>query len=443
MSARTLPRPAPLLLALLVLWAALGLAASTGTVPPRWWQGAGAALGLLALIDLVRVWRLPLPQVERSVPDTWPIGIERPVTLAFESARPQRIDVFDLHPVGWQMHGLPRRLDLRRGESARFDYHLRAHERGDFVFDGTHLRVHSPWRLWRQRRTAGELQPVRVFPNFAPLAKFAMFSAEQASRLVGAHLKRRRGEGTDFHQMREYRIGDSLRQIDWKATARSHKLISREYQDERNQQLVLLLDTGRRLLARDELASGRGMAHFDHVLDAALVVAYLALRQGDAVGLLAAGGDSTWVPPRRGAGAIEGLLRGSYALQPSPVATDFLAAATELSVRQRRRSLVMMVTNLRDEDMDDVLAAVQLLRKRHLVCVASLREVALDETLAREVHDLPGAIRAGATAQYLQQRAVAHDALRNHGVMVLDVTCDQLAASLVERYLAVKRDGLL
>ena len=215
------------------------------------------------------------------------------------------------------------------------------------------------------------------------------------------------------------------------------------YQDERNQQLVMLLDTGRRLLARDDLDDADGMAHFDHVLDAALVVAYLALRQGDAVGLLAAGGDGTWVPPRRGAGAIEGLLRGSYALQPSAVATDFLAAATELSLRQRRRSLVMLVTNLRDEDMDDVLAAVQLLRKRHLVCVASLREVALDQSLAREVHDLPGAIRAGATAQYLQQRSAAHEALRNHGVMVLDVTCDQLAASLVERYLAVKRDGLL
>jgi uncharacterized protein (DUF58 family) len=285
---------------------------------------------------------------------------------------------------------------------------------------------------------AGVEQAVRVFPNFAPLARFAMFSADQASRLVGAHLRRRRGEGTDFHQMREYRIGDSMRQIDWKATARARRLISREYQDEKNQQLVLLLDTGRRLLARDG-----EMAHFDHVLDASLVVAYLALRQGDAVGLLASGGASCWVPPRRGVGAIDELLRASYALQPQPVATDFLAAATELSLRQRRRSLVMMVTNLRDEDMDDVLAAVQMLRKRHLVCVASLREGSLDSALGETVQDLSQAIRAGATAQYLEQRNAAHEALRNHGVMVLDVACDKLAASLVEKYLSVKRDGLL
>ena len=104
----------------------------------------------------------------------------------------------------------------------------------------------------------------------------------------------------------------------------------------------------------------------------------------------------------------------------------------------------MLVTNLRDEDMDDLLAAVRMLRKRHWSCVASLREGSLDAALARaRSHDLPGAIRAGATAQYLEQRNAAHEALRSHGVMVLDVACEQLAAALVEKYLAVKRDGLL
>lgn len=435
---RSWPRPAPAMLVLLVLWAALGLVASIGFVAASMWQVAGVALLLIATFDARRVMQRPTPDVQRRVADTWPIGVERPVTLKLLAANPQQVDIFDLHPGDWAMQGLPRRLQLQRGEAATLDYSLRANARGDFAFDGVQLRLHSPWRLWWQSRIAGEPQRVRVFPNFAPLARFAMFSAEQASRLVGAHVKRRRGEGTDFHQMREYRVGDSLRQIDWKATARARRLISREYQDEKNQQLVLLLDTGRRLLARDG-----ELAHFDHVLDAALVVSYLALRQGDGVGLLASGGDTAWVPPQRGVGAIDNLLRATYALQPKPVATDFLQAATELSLRQRRRALVMLVTNLRDEDMDDLLAAVQMLRKRHLVCVASLREEALDATLAQDVHDLPTAIRAGATAEYLAKRNAAHDALRSHGVMVLDVACAQLAAALVEKYLAIKRDGLL
>jgi uncharacterized protein (DUF58 family) len=431
-------RPAPPLLGALAGWGALGLAASVGAAPATAWIGAGLGLAAIAALDGARLLARPTPRVSRQVADTWPIGVERPVTLQLQSAVRQRLDLFDLHPGSWAMHGLPRRLQLQPGEQASVDYHLRAQARGDFRFDGVQLRLHSPWRLWSHSRVAGSAQPVRVFPNFAPLARFAMFSAEQASRLVGAHVKRRRGEGTDFHQMREYRVGDSLRQIDWKATARARRLISREYQDEKNQQLVLLLDTGRRLMARDG-----AMAHFDHVLDAALVVAYLALRQGDGVGLLASGGATAWVPPQRGVGAIDNLLRATYALQPTPVATDFLQAATELTLRQRRRALVMLVTNLRDEDMEDLLPAVKMLRRRHLVCVASLREGALDAALAQEVHDLPDAIRAGATAQYIAQRSAAHDVLRGHGVMVLDVACDQLAGALVEKYLSVKRDGLL
>ena len=131
-----------------------------------------------------------------------------------------------------------------------------------------------------------------------------MLGAETASRAVGAHVKRRRGEGTDFHQMRDYRVGDSLRQVDWKATARMRRLISREYQDERNQHLLMVIDTGRRMLARDG-----ELSHFDHVLNAALVVSYLALRQGDAVGLLASGGDQTRYVGKVGARLGHGLIR--------------------------------------------------------------------------------------------------------------------------------------
>jgi uncharacterized protein (DUF58 family) len=200
----------------------------------------------------------------------------------------------------------------------------------------------------------------------------------------------------------------------------------------------MVIDTGRRMLARDG-----ELSHFDHVLNAALVVSYLALRQGDAVGLLASGGERRWVSPQRGMGAIDVLLRGTYDLQPQPVATDYLAAATELSQRHRRRSLVMLVTNLRDEDSDDLLAAVRMLQQRHHVVVASLREEALDAVLDEDARDLRGALRASAAARYIAQRTAVHDALRSHRVGVLDVTCEQLPGALVERYLAVKRDGVL
>ncbi len=431
-------RPAPLLVALLAGWGLLGVPVVFG-LWPRWvWYAVAAAIVLVGLIDLLRLRRQPSPSVHRELPESLALNVEREATLRLESSHHQRVDVFDLVPGGWSLQGLPRALKLKPMVTSSVAYTLTPTVRGRFVFEGVHLRVHAPWRLWRQRRQLPPPMTVRVYPNFAPLTRFALFSAEQASRLVGAHLKRRRGEGTDFHQMREYRIGDSLRQIDWKATSRARKLISREYQDEKNQQLLLMIDTGRRMMA-----SEGGLSHFDHVLNAALVVSYLALRQGDGVGLFAAGGESRWVAPQRGMGTIDTLLRASYDLQAQPVATDYLAAATELSLRQRRRSLVMLVTNVRDEDIEDLLVAVRLLQRQHLVCVASLRERELDAALDEPVDSVQDAARAGAIARYLQQRSDAHEALRSHRVMVLDVTAEALPGALVERYLAVKRDGLL
>ncbi len=431
--------PTPRLPLLFAGWALLGVAASVALLPARVWWMAGGVLLALAIVDGWRVRRYALPDVVRELPEALPVGVEREVSLILDSGpRALRADVHDLYPGDWVAHGLPRNLMLPAESATRVSYLLRPTSRGDAEFSGVQLRLYSPWRLWRRNDVVGALQRVRVYPNFAPLAKLALLGSEQASRAVGAHLQRRRGEGTDFHQMRDYRVGDSLRQIDWKATSRMRRLISREYQDERNQHLLVAIDTGRRMLARDG-----ELTHFDHVLDAALVVSFLALRQGDAVGLLASGGAHRWVAPQRGAGAIDVLLRASYDLQPQPLATDYLALATELSQRQRRRSLVMLVTNLRDEDTEDLLSAVQMLKQRHHVIVASLREEALDAVLENDVHDLRDALRASATARYLMQRAAVHDALRLHRVGVLDVTCSQLPGALVERYLAVKRQGLL
>lgn len=436
---RAWARPSPGMIWLLAAWTGIGIAVSAGVLPTIVWPVAFAALAVVALFDLWLLRRTSTPEAERTLPEAWPIGIEREVSLRIEHYGPRRrVDVFDLYPGGWTMRELPRSLSLARDSITTLAYRLRPDMRGRFAFEGVQFRMHSPLRLWRQLRTTGATQHVRVFPNFAPLAGFALFSAEQASRLVGVHLRRRRGEGTDFHQMREYRVGDSMRQIDWKATARARKLISREYQDEKNQQVLMLMDTGRRMLAHEG-----GLSHFDRALDATLVVSYIALRRGDAVGLLTAGGEQRWVAPQRSMAAIDTLLNASYDLQPTPVATDYLAAATELALRQRRRALVMLVTNLRDEDIDDVLAAVRLMQRRHLVVVASLRERELDEVLDEPVHGLRDAVRAAAAARYIAQRAEAHDKLRNHRVTVLDVTCEELPAALVEQYLSIKRSGLL
>jgi len=433
-------RAAPALVAALVACALCGVLTAAAVAPPALPLVASGLLVLLAVSDAFALRRLPSPQIQRELPQVVPVGVERAVVLRLRGATTQRqvLDVHDRHPGDWPVFGLPRRVALPSDRELELTYRLTPTERGAFSFDGCDLRLYSPLRLWRQQRRAVLPQLVRVYPNFAPLAKLALVGAERASRVVGAHLKRRRGEGTEFQQLREYRNGDALRQIDWKASQRARKLISRDYQIERNQQVLLLVDTGRRMLARDG-----NLVHFDHCLNAALMVAYIALRQGDAVGLLAAGGDARYFAPGRGLGTIDALLNSTFDLHASLQATDYLDAARQLALRQQRRSLVLFITNVRDEDIEDLLAAVRQLQRRHLVCVASLREQALERPLDQPVADLDDAIGVGALAQYIEQRTRAHEALRAQGTDVLDVTCTELPAALVQHYLAVKRAARL
>lgn len=422
------------------LLAVLGALAVAGWLSVQAWLiAAGVALSVL-LVDARRLQGLPSPVVERELPGVLPVGVEREVVLRLRSIhnQPLRLDLHDQHPADWPAIGLPQRLQLPAGRVLEARYRVRPAARGGAQFAAAALRLISPWTLWRQRRSGGEPQAVRVYPNFAPLAALTLVGAEQASRVVGAHLRRRRGEGTEFQQLREYRVGDSLRQIDWKATQRARRLISREYQDERNQQVLLVLDCGRRMRAKDG-----ELSHFDHALNAALVLSYIALRQGDAVGLMAIGAETRFLPPQRGSDAVDRLLQGVYDLQPQAVATDYLDAAAELGIRQPRRALVVLLSNARDEDVEELGQAVRQLSRRHLVCVASLREAVLEESRSGAVEDLDAALGVAGTALYLETRQRAHAALRTLGADVLDVTCEALPAALVDHYLAVKRAARL
>ena len=257
--------------------------------------------------------------------------------------------------------------------------------------------------------------------------------------------------------LREYRLGDSMRQIDWKASSRAAKLISREYQDERNQQVVFLLDCGRRMGAQDG-----ALSHFDHMLNAALLLSYVSLRQGDAVGLLTMGNQNNggnqnnsgnqnngafnqerFLTPRKSPATVNVILNRVFDLQPTLASSDYYAGALELMKRVSKRALVVVLSNLRDEDDDDLIPALKLMRSRHLVLFASLREQILADTLIRPVQRFDDALAHVATADYLRQRERAFARVAQAGAIMLDVEPDKLAVQLVNRYLEVKRSGRL
>jgi uncharacterized protein (DUF58 family) len=331
---------------------------------------------------------------------------------------------------------LPQALPLAPGTWTEVHYAVRPGQRGPCRFEPAQLLLSSPLGLWWRGFTCGAAQAVKVYPNFAPVKKYAVLATSHRLQQLGIHHRRRRGEGSEFHQLRDYRSGDSLRQLDWKATARMRRLISKDYRDEQDQQVVCLLDCGRRMRALDG-----GLSHFDHTLAAMLLLAFVAVKEGDAVGLLTFAGPERWVPPRKTRGALDQLMAAVHDLHPSLRPADYLAAARTALARIRKRSLVVLITNLRDEDDETLGPALRLLRRRHRVILASLREPDLDRALNEPVEAFDQALRAGAIAAYLEQRRKAFARLDPGGAPALDVLPSQLSVALVNRYLAAKRSG--
>ena len=278
----------------------------------------------------------------------------------------------------------------------------------------------------------------RVYPNFRALARSTLLATDNRLSQIGVLQVRRRGEGMEFQQLREYRPGDSQRTIDWKATSRAGKLISREYQDERDQQVVLVIDCGRRMASKDD-----ELSHFDHALNASLLLAHVALRQGDAVGALTMANEPRFIAPRKSVGALNAMLNMLYDVEPTLAVPDYLLAAQELMSRVRRRALVILVTNLRDEDDETLMPALQLMRRRHLVVLASLREAIITRALSARVDSFDRAVTHAAAADYLAERERSFRRIGASGAVCLDVEPERLAIALVNRYLELKRTGVL
>lgn len=404
------------------------------------WLGAALGLLLLAVFDGMRARRAPKLRIERDIQGVWPVDRWGKVTLTVhnEDQRACDLTLFDDYPTEWELEGMPWTVRVEPGMYHSLSYHVRPTRRGNAVFGAAHVRATSPLGLWIRQHRMGPEQIAKVFPDFSQVLGHTLNATDRRAPTMGSIRRRRRGEGTDFRQLREYRQGDSMRAIDWKASARMQKPITREYQEERDQQVVFLLDTGRPMLSADEKGH-----HFDHALHATLTLGFIAQKQGDAVGMMSFGTEVRWLPPQKGRIGLDRLLAGAYDLHPSEHAPDYVQAATELLSRLSKRAFVVLITNLRDEDDLAMRKACELLSARHLVLCASLRERALDDAMHSRIGQFSDALRQASTALYLEERESAIRKLGLRATQLIDIEPEKLAMTLVNRYQEIKESGLL
>lgn len=402
----------------------------------------GIVVGIALLDALWLRFRRNTLSFKRDLSNTLVVGVPHIVHITVEGSKhAETLQLYDHVPLNIKITAqhLPLTVQLPAQQSAQVGYEITPTERGLQLFDHLQVRIQSRLGLWWRDKKIALPQPVKVYPNYTAFARYTLLAAEQQLNQMGINRHPRRGEGQDFHQLREYREGDSIRQIDWKASARIQHLVTREYQEARDQEVLVLVDCGHRMTAHDQT-----IAHFDYVLNAVLLLAHVALKQGDAVGFGTFGTpEPRWVLPKKGHYGLQQLLSQTYDLQPNGQAPDYYQAALSVLARQKRRALVIWVTNLRDEDQGDLLPALQLVRKRHPVLVASLHETIISSLLQQTIHSLSEALDYAAALQHLQARSALMKRLQASGIAALDVMPTELAAKLVNHYLEIKRNQLL
>ena len=433
-------KPSARLLYITTAWIILGVLAS---VWPRFialWQWASVALGGAAFTDALLAYAHPKLKVSRLLPGRCALGVDTEVELTIHN--PAKLGVaisaYDGIPLESEAREQPWSGNIPAKGFTTVIYPIKLLRRGRIPFTRTHLLVHSPMRLWDRTYLAGEPADIAVYPNYEPVVRLALLSIENLENQMGIVRKNHQGLSRDFHQLRDYHEGDTLNQIDWKASSKRQALISREYEEQRDQNIVLMLDSGSRMRAMDG-----ELPQFDHCLNAMLLLAFTALRQGDNVGVMGFGGSERWLPPVKGQHAMTTILNHLYDYETTGSPSDFSEAAEKLLIRQRRRALVVILTNLRSEDSEHVIPALQLMRQKHLVLLASLREHSLQQALEQPIYHLDHALNYTATHLYLKDRLDAFRKLESHGVLTLDETAERFPIALANQYLKIKSVGRL
>jgi uncharacterized protein (DUF58 family) len=399
---------------------------------------------ILALLVAVDGWHAPDPRVltvRRLAPAAFSLGREGAVSYEWHNplARPARLLVRELRPG--RVGGLqpPREIAVPARGTARERLPVMPRARGRETAGSLTVRSLGRWGLAQRHRRLDVPWSVVVFPAL-PGASLRAAVAAAARRQPGLRPERRAGEGRLFESLREWVPGDDTRTIDWKATARRQKVIARRYEEERRQQVMLLLDAGRLLAA--EVA---GASRLEYAVRAALDLAFAARHHDDDVGLMIfADRVLRYVPPQRGQRGLRAVLDALADADPVMVEPDYPAAFRYLAVRNRKRSLTVLLGDVIDRMASEALvSAVRSLRPRHLPLAVTLRNPDLDAVAHLKPAVPRDAWRKAAAEELLAARQEALAVMRGSGVMVLDVPPQRAAQAVVGAYLELKRRGRL
>lgn len=398
----------------------------------------GAFLLTLSLVDFILSFLKPRLKFQRDYQKRYAIGEQTKgsFTIVNRGKRTVAIRLYDGLPDYCVHDGFPHTETLKAGQYAHIGVVFTFTRRGDYIIQPAYAEWKSPLRFWWKSLRLGDPYPIQVFPNYVPAMQYALLATSDRLSQMGIIKKRDKGLSKEFHQLRDYQDGDPLTHMDWKASSRVNRLIAREFQVERDQNILLVADCSIRTSAIDGT-----LPILDHLLNSMILISYMALKQGDKVSLMNFGtppSDHRYLAPVKGNAGVPKILDHLYNYQSSKSYGEYTNLAKHILTQQRKRSFIIILTNLRSEDQYGCVEALRLLSQKHLVLLASVQENSVTEILDNPIYTTADADRfLGASAYEQDAEAVAKD-LMNEGIAVLRSPIESFGVDLANRYLDLR-----
>jgi uncharacterized protein (DUF58 family) len=403
---------------------------------------ANLVLAVVALLDALAAPPPGTLPVDRRLPPAVTLGTAAEISWTVRNPRRRSLRVALADDLAPSLRADTRRTWARlpAGGVLEASTAIRPARRGRFTPTELVVRVQGPLGLGARQATLLLPGTLRVFPSFRSKDEAELRIRRARIAEVGLRSARGLGSGTEFDRLREYAVDDEFRRIDWSATARAGRPIVREYRAERNQTVVVLLDNGRVMAGRVD-----GVPRVEHAVDAVMMLTAVATGLGDRCGVVAFDREvRAAVPPSGGKAQLGRVVEALYALEPELAESDYAGAFTETLARYRKRTLLVVLTDLVAPAVEEWLApALPLILREHLVVVAGVRDPDVVRWARGGAGDAAGVYRQAAAVSALDDRNRTAARLRGLGATVVDAAPGDLATALADAYLSVKATGRL
>jgi uncharacterized protein (DUF58 family) len=400
-------------------------------------------LGLLLVAGVDSLLARPATvDVRRALPRVLSLGARAEVTWEIENRARRRTRIAIADELAPSLDPATRRARRRLGPNAvaQVSTTIQPRRRGRFDVSTMVVRVDGPLGLGARQQARPLLSTLRVYPPFRSRDEAELRINKARILEVGLRSAQGLGGGTEFDQLREYNVDDEFRRIDWAATARSGKTIARTYRAERNQTVICLLDNGRVMAGRVG-----GVPRVEHAMDAVMMLTAVATRLGDRAGLVAFDRSvRAIVPPGHAHDHLGRVTEAMYELEPQLAESDYRGAFTQTLARFRRRTMLVIFTDLVEQAVgESLLPALPLIARSHLVVVASIQDPEVLRWSEEDAEDATEAYRKAAAVSALDERRRTAARLRGMGATVVDDAPGRMAPRLADAYLRVKATGRL